>query len=180
MKILQKLSGVLVCGMLLVPAGGYSHASEKQEVKPSMQVYDSKGKLEKSYSDQEIKKFMEEAKVSNLQVQAATNKLQAVAASSTTSYGASSFSNYVNINGGKYYYNPKDITVNPIGYVKAIIITLIKDSGGSKSIKLTSFQGGVHVPLSSLRSGDGRYKVQFKNGYPETKLNLKGGTLYYN
>ncbi|MEB9684747.1 hypothetical protein BK742_17540 [Bacillus thuringiensis serovar pingluonsis] len=149
MKILQKLYGVLSCATLLVPAS-YSHASAEQEVKLYIHVYDSKGKLEKSFSDKEIKKLMADAK-DDLPQPEITNKpyvhildennlltdstdkeavevqLESLATIlSTYSYSATTFSSSVWVRGGAYFYNPKDITINPKKMFQGMLIKFIR------------------------------------------------------
>ncbi|USK77906.1 hypothetical protein [Peribacillus frigoritolerans] len=106
MKISKKLTGILVCATLLVPVG-HSHASEKQEVN----------------SDIHIKAQPQQSSLAVIQ-------------SLTYRYGATTFGYNVYINGGQYYYNPKDITINPSRSVKNMSIALIKSDGTSKKNEL--------------------------------------------
>jgi hypothetical protein len=151
MKILHKLSGVLVCAALMVPVG-HSHASEKQELDSHIRI----------------------------KAQPQQSSL-AVIQSLTYRYKATTFGYNVYLGGGQYYYNPKDITINPSRSVKNMSIALIKSDGTSRKMNLGSFSGGIHVPLGSLRSGDGKYKVKLINETNgASSISLNAGTLWYN
>jgi hypothetical protein len=66
-KILGKLSLMFIFAMLLIPTGvANGETLEVNDGNPYIEVYDAKGNLVKSYSDEEIEALMEEAKESNL------------------------------------------------------------------------------------------------------------------
>ncbi|HEK9103947.1 TPA: hypothetical protein SUB30_005499 [Bacillus pseudomycoides] len=96
-------------------------------------------------------------------------------------YEPASFYNSVYIGGGKKFYKPQSITIDPKRKFELMTIKLYYSDGTyCGKYSLGNFIGEHNVPLAWIAKHSDSYKIQFNNNNTDgTAIHLYGGQVYY-
>ncbi|MEY6553103.1 hypothetical protein AB8Q00_21955 [Bacillus cereus] len=126
---------------------------EIQQENRSIEVFDKDGNLVKAYSKEEIDALQNQlAKAKEVQTLGITY-----------SFGYTQFNDNVWIGGGKKFYRPKSVILDPAKYIKNLAVRVYDDSSqyiGEVSAK--GFNSEINIPISHL-TPSGNYKIKLQN-----------------
>lgn len=124
-----------------------------QQENRSIEVFDKDGNLVKAYSKEEIDALQNQlAKAKEVQTLGITY-----------SFGYTQFNDNVWIGGGKKFYRPKSVILDPAKYIKHLSVRVY--DGSSQyigEVNAKGFNSETNIPISHL-TPSGNYKIKLQN-----------------
>lgn len=151
----------------------------------SVEVYDEKGNLLKTYSKEELEKFNQDMAKTPLRSSKFDGNIQkernvTPLAMNVYNFSETNVSNYTWIRQGTSFYLPQSVQVEPKTRTTGLAVQIYQNSSFHREYKVKgSFSGGLNIPISHLLYGaSDYYQLRLKN-YGGGTIYLYGGQVYY-